>query len=173
MFHSENPDLPGIGVERLRRQIELRLPAPAFSAALQHLAKVKEVALDGAWVRLPNHAVRLTTDDETLWRAMRPLLDGGERFRPPRVRDISGTIARPEGAVRKLCKLLGRMGEVDEVAPDHFFLRSTVVEMVEIARGRRRQSAGWAIRRRGVSGSSSITAARSPSRYSNFSIGMV
>jgi selenocysteine-specific elongation factor len=134
VFHSENPDLPGIGVERLRRQIELRLPAPAFSAALQALAKVKEVALDGAWVRLPNHEVRLTADDETLWRAMRPLLDGGERFRPPRVRDISRTIARPEGAVRRLCKLLGRMGEVDEVAPDHFFLRSTVAEMVEIAR---------------------------------------
>ena len=32
-------------------------------------------------------------------------------------------------------KLLGRMGNVDEVAHDHFFLRDTVGEMVEIARG--------------------------------------
>ena len=43
-------------------------------------------------------------------------------------------IGKPEGDVRRLCKLLGRLGEVDEVAPDHFFLRSTVAEMAEIAR---------------------------------------
>ena len=35
--------------------------------------------------------------------------------------------------MRRLLKLLGRMGKVDEVAPDHFFLRDTVAEMVEIA----------------------------------------
>jgi selenocysteine-specific elongation factor len=133
-FHADNPDLVGIAAETLRRQLELRLPAPAFSSALQALARAKEVALNGAWVRLPNHEVRLTADDETLWRTMRPLLDGNERFRPPRVRDVSGMTGRPEGGVRRLCKLLGRLGEVDEVAPDHFFLRGTVAEMVEIAR---------------------------------------
>ena len=35
--------------------------------------------------------------------------------------------------MRRLLKLLGRMGRVDEVAHDHFFLRGTVAEMVEIA----------------------------------------
>jgi selenocysteine-specific elongation factor len=34
--------------------------------------------------------------------------------------------------VRRLLKLLGRMGRVDEVALDHFFLRATVAEMVGI-----------------------------------------
>jgi selenocysteine-specific elongation factor len=132
-FHAQNPDLPGIGFEPLRRQLELRLPAPAFSAALQALARVKEVALDGAWVRLPDHEARLTADEETLWRAVRPLLAGKERFRPPRVRDMSGMIGSAEAEIRRLCKLLGRLGKVDEVAEDHFFLRSTVAEMAEIA----------------------------------------
>ena len=59
-FHKDNPDLPGIGFERLRMQIEPRLPAPAFAAMLQGLARINEVALDGAWVRLPGHDVRLT-----------------------------------------------------------------------------------------------------------------
>ena len=36
-FHSDNPDLPGIGLERLRLQLEPRLPAPAFAAMLQGL----------------------------------------------------------------------------------------------------------------------------------------
>ena len=132
-FHAENPDLAGIGAELLRRQLDLRLPASVFAAALQSLARGGEVALQGAWVRLPSHKVQLTAGDEALWRAVRPLLVGQERFRPPRVRDIGGTIGRPERDIRRLCKLLGRLGEVDEVAPDHFFLRGTVAEMAEIA----------------------------------------
>ena len=60
------------------------------------------------------------------------MLRGQERFRPPRVRDIAGLLSVREPDVRKLLKLLGRMGKVDEIAHDHFFLRSTVAEMVEI-----------------------------------------
>ena len=133
-FHAENPDLPGIGADLLRRQLDLRLPAPVFAAALQALARGGELALQGAWVRLHSHKVKLTADEEALWQAVKPLLVGQERFRPPRVRDIGQMIGRPERDIRRLCKLLGRLGEVDEVAPDHFFLRGTVAEMAEIAR---------------------------------------
>jgi selenocysteine-specific elongation factor len=132
-FHAENPDLPGIGLERMRMQLEPRLPAKAFAAALQGLARKGEIGLDGAWVRLPGHAVKLTPNDEALWRRVQPLLAGAERFRPPRVRDIAGVTGAPEAGVRRLLKLLGRMGKVDEVAQDHFFLRATVAEMVGIA----------------------------------------
>ncbi len=132
-FHAENPDLPGIGAELLRRQIELRLPASVFAAAVQALARDKEVTLHGAWVQLPNHKARLTADEEALWHIVRPLLAGNERFRPPRVRDISAMIGRPERDIRGLCKLLCRLGEIYEVAPDHYFLCTTVAEMVEIA----------------------------------------
>ena len=131
-FHAENTDLPGIGLERLRLQIEPRLPAPAFLAALQGMARASEVGLDGAWVRLAGHAVRLTPQDEELWRKIRPLLDGAERFRPPRVRDIASLLGATEAGVRRLLKMLGRMGKLDEVAQDHFFLRGTVAEMVAV-----------------------------------------
>jgi selenocysteine-specific elongation factor len=132
-FHAENPDLPGLGLERLRLQLQPRLPAPAFVAMLNGLARQHEVALDGAWVRLPGHEVRLTPADEKLWGRIRPLIDKAERFRPPRVRDIAGIVGVQEGDVRRLLKLLSRMGKVDEVAHDHFFLRGTVAEMVAIA----------------------------------------
>jgi selenocysteine-specific elongation factor len=98
-FHAENPDLPGIGLERLRLQLEPRLPGPAFAAAMQALARSKHVALDGAWVRLPGHEVRLTSGDEALWRTIRPLLAGKERFRPPRVRDIGSAIGKGESDI--------------------------------------------------------------------------
>jgi selenocysteine-specific elongation factor len=132
-FHAGNPDLPGMGLEWLRLQLEPRLPAPAFIAALQTLARAKEVALDGAWVRLPGHEVRLTDGEEWLWHKVQPLIAGGERFRPPRVRDIGAILGASEIEVRQMLKLLGRLGKVDEVAHDHFFLRGTVGEMVDIA----------------------------------------
>ena len=132
-FHADYPNLAGMGFERLRLQLEPRLPAPAFAAMLQGLARSRDVALDGAWVRLPGHEVHLTPRDEALWGRIAPLIGGGERFRPPRVREIAGITGISEADVRRLCKLLGRMGRADEVAHDHFFLRDTVAEMVEIA----------------------------------------
>ena len=131
-FHAGNPDLPGIGLERLRLQLQPRLPAPAFLSVLQGLVRSKEIALDGAWVRLAGHEVRLTPADEKIWQRIAPLLGGAERFRPPRVRDIATLLSLREADIRRLLKLLGRMGKVDEVAHDHFFLRETVAEMVGI-----------------------------------------
>ena len=122
-----------MGMERLRLKLEFRLPAPAFRSVLQGMARADEIALDGAWVRLAGHEVRLTAADESAWEKIHPLLAGGERFRPPRVRDIAGLLGIPENEMRRLMKLLSRMGKVDEVAHDHFFLRATVGEMVEIA----------------------------------------
>lgn len=132
-FHADNPDLPGMGVERLRLLLEPRLPAPTFIAALQALARAGEIALAGAWARLPGHEVRLSAAEERLWERARPLLAGPERFRPPRVRDIGGLLNASEIEVRRMLKLLGRLGRTDEVAHDHFFLRETVGEMVDIA----------------------------------------
>jgi selenocysteine-specific elongation factor len=131
-FHADNPDLLGIGIERLRTQLALRLPVPAFRAALHSLAGGGEIALDGAWVRLSGHEVTMAPADERLWNAIEPLLSGDERFRPPRVRDIAVLFAMPEPQVRRLLKVGSRIGKVHEVAHDHFFLRGTVAEMVAI-----------------------------------------
>src|SRR5262249_47276823 len=54
-FHADNPDLPGLGRERLRLQIEPRLPAPAFLAGLRTIARSGDLILEGAWVRLCGH----------------------------------------------------------------------------------------------------------------------
>jgi selenocysteine-specific elongation factor len=110
-----------------------RLPGQIFTTLLQGLARTNDITLDGAWVRLPGHEARLSAADEALWRRIEPLIGATERFRPPRVRDLAGALEVPEPSVRRLLKLLGRMGRLDEVAHDHFFLRSTVAEMVAIA----------------------------------------
>ena len=131
-FHAESPDLQGIGREKLRLALQPRLPQPAFVAALQWLIDDGDIALDGAFVRLASHQVRLTDTDESTWAMIAPMLGGDERFRPPRVRDIAGVLERSETDIRRLLKLLSRLGRVDQVAHDHFFLRGTVAEMVGI-----------------------------------------
>jgi selenocysteine-specific elongation factor len=134
-FHAENPDLQGIGRERLRLSSKPRLTPPVFVVALSRLAADNDIVLDGAFVRLASHSVRMSSNDEEAWTAIAPMLGDGVRFRPPRVRDIAITTGRPEREVRRLLKLAGRMGRVDEIAHDHFFLRGTVQEMVGVVAG--------------------------------------
>lgn len=133
-FHEANPDLPGMGTERLRLALGPRLPKPAFTDALRRLSGDGSLAVDGAWVRLSGHEVRLTRADELRWELVEPLLGGGARFRPPRVRDVAAMTGEAEPEIRRLLKLLARMGKVDEVAHDHFFLRRTVAAMVAMVR---------------------------------------
>ena len=131
-FHAENPDLQGIGREKLRLLSKPRLASPPFMAALQQMAMAGHLVLDGAFVRLVSHTIQMSPKDEEAWTDVAPMLGGDDRFRPPRVRDIATTTGRPERDIRRLLKLAGRMGRADEIAHDHFFLRTTVSEMVHI-----------------------------------------
>jgi selenocysteine-specific elongation factor len=132
-YHAANPEAQGIGREKLRLLMQPRLPPGAFVVALQKLAAYGAIMLEGAFVRLATHSVRLAPQDESSWADIAPLLGGEVRFRPPRVRDVAAVMARPERDIRRILKLAGRLGWVDEVAHDHFFLRPTVHEMTIIA----------------------------------------
>jgi len=132
-FHAENPDLQGLGSERLRLMLEPRLPRPMFVAALARLVAPGGIAVEGSWVRRPDHVARLGAADEALWNRIGPhLARHEERFRPPRVRDLAGALGVAEAEVRRLCRLVARSGRIDQVAPDHFFTRETVAEMAGI-----------------------------------------
>jgi selenocysteine-specific elongation factor len=131
-FHAGNPDLPGIGLERLRNGVQPRFSAPAFLSILRDLMRAKEIALDGARVRLSGHEANLTAEDSKLWNRIAPLIGGDGRFQPPRVRDLAATLGLREGELRHLLKILGRIEKVDEIAEDRFVLRATIVEAVQI-----------------------------------------
>jgi selenocysteine-specific elongation factor len=132
-FHAANPDLQGMGREKLRVSLQPKLPPAAFALALQHADVTGRVVRDGAFVRLTSHSLHMSPEREALWQRVAPLLGGDVRFRPPRVRDVAGLLARPEQDIRQLMKFAARLGLVDEVAHDHFFLRPTMHDMVLIA----------------------------------------
>ena len=143
-FHAENPDLAGIGRERLRLALVPRLPKETFLALLKTEASAGRVVLDGAFLRLPGHAVRLSPDDEDLWLRIRPELLGESRFRPPRVRDLATTFGVDEREVRRLLKLTQKLGRTDQIAHDHFFAREVTEEMAAILRDVAAQAQdGW------------------------------
>ncbi len=132
-FHADNPELPGLAGERLRLRLTPVLAKPLFAAVRDRLVADKVVGLQGHWLRLPDHVAQLGAEDRRVAALVTPMI-AAERFRPPRVRDLSTALAVPEPRVRGACKALARAGDLMEVAPDQFFLRGTVVEMAEIAK---------------------------------------
>ena len=102
------------------------------------------MVLEGAFLRLPGHEARLSAEDAALWERVSTGLGGAARFRPPRVRDFAIDLGIDEREVRRILKLCARMGRVDEIAHDHFFLRATTAEMVALAADVAARSAdGW------------------------------
>ena len=131
-FHQSNADAPGLTPERLRVAAKKRRPADVFRALLDPEVQAKTIVVDGAVVRLPGHSLKLGARDEELWNKISAVL-ASERFKPPRVRDFADSYRVPEVDVRRLMKRLAKLGRVIEVAPDQFFLRPVVAEMVGIA----------------------------------------
>jgi selenocysteine-specific elongation factor len=133
-FHASNADALGLPAERLRVSVKKRWPPAVFAALLDLEVAAKSVTIDGSLLRLPSHSLTLGAKDEALWKKISADLTR-DRFKPPRVRDFAQAYATPAPNVRKLLRQLARLGRVVEVAPDQFFLRPAVAEMIAIAHG--------------------------------------
>jgi selenocysteine-specific elongation factor len=131
-FHETQADAPGLQPERLRVALKRRWPAGVFRALLDLEVQAKTVVVDGPVMRLPGHSLKLGARDEELWKKIAATLEG-ERFKPPRVRDFADAHGVPEADVRRLMRRLAKLNRVVEVAPDQFFLRPVVAEMIAIA----------------------------------------
>jgi selenocysteine-specific elongation factor len=133
-FHETNTDALGLPPERLRVALKKRWPPIVFAALLEREVAAKTVTVDGALARLPGHSLKLGAKDEVLWQKIAGDL-ARDRFKPPRVRDFAQIYDAPEPNVRRLLRQLAKIGRVVEVAPDQFFLRPVVAEMIGIAHG--------------------------------------
>lgn len=133
-FHVENPDILGMGRERLRTLLSPRLAKEVFLAFLRREVSAGRIVLKGAFVALPGQSVTLTRADADLFARIFPTLQGDQRFRPPRVRDLAASLGEDEARVRRILKLTQKMGQTDQIAQDHFFDRATTREMVGLVK---------------------------------------
>jgi selenocysteine-specific elongation factor len=131
-MHANNPALPGMPIEQLRRTLEPPIVAPVFIAALRKLCATADISIDRTWVRRPYHSVRFSRGEEEILAAIILELHTLP-YRPPRVRDIASNLALDESTVRRLLRMASRRGDVDEIAQDHFFKRSAVKAMARVA----------------------------------------
>ena len=131
-YHRDNADAAGLPPERLRLSLAKRWPPALFKALLDLEVASKKVVIDGAIARLASHSLKLGAKDEQLWNRIAAEL-ARERFKPPRVRDFADAYEVPEANVRRLLRQLARLGRIVEIAPDTFFLRPAVAEMIAIA----------------------------------------
>jgi len=131
--HARVPDMLGVDRERLRRMTAPALSRTAFLALTDELLAAGNIKASGLWLHLPGHSVTLLAHEEKLWIKVRPLLDAAP-YQPPRVRDIAKALDVDEPAMRLVMQHLARLGEVFQVAHDHFFTRKAVAALATIAR---------------------------------------
>ncbi|CAD5201776.1 selenocysteine-specific translation elongation factor [Pseudomonas sp. FEN] len=127
-FHVLEPDQLGPDRDRLRRFAALPLERPAFTSLLDALLDDAALVASGPWLHLPDHQVRLSEDDEGLWRQLRPLMEQSP-VDPPWVRSLAASTGQDEAVVRLLLRKLARLGQVYQVVHDRFYTEAAVLQL--------------------------------------------
>jgi selenocysteine-specific elongation factor len=130
-FHDEEPDEPGPDIGRLRRMALPELPDPLWRALIAALVYERLVVRSGPWLRLPEHAVALSDEDQALIQKLQPLIAAG-KFDPPWVRDLAAAAREPEDRVRDVLRKSVSQGTVYQVVRDLFYDRECISELAGI-----------------------------------------
>ncbi len=135
-WHRIHPDALGAArgalFGRLRGLAPEAAVETALGAALAALIVAGRVVRDGAVLRLPDHAPRLTREDERLWERVRPLLATGD-LRPPRVRELAASLGVEPEPLTRFLKRAERFGRVAPVAANRFYLPETIGRLADLA----------------------------------------
>ena len=132
-FHADEPDEPGVAIERLRRMSAAGFPQPIFRAWVQHAIVEGRLGLTGSFVHRPGHRVELNDVERVLWEKALPLLVNG-RFDPPWVRDLARALGTNEDAVRAVLRKQARQSQLVQVVNDLFYPEQTMCEIAGVAR---------------------------------------
>lgn len=104
----------------------------ALPAAIDALVRAGRLVREGPSLRLPDHRLRLSAQDEALWEQVSALLatDGG---RPPRVHELAERLALEPTALGEFLQRAARAGRAYRVAPNRYFLPETLQRLVGLA----------------------------------------
>jgi selenocysteine-specific elongation factor len=132
-FHEREPDELGPAVQRLRRLALPRWPEPLWQALLRRLQEQGAVKVQGAFVHLPEHGVRLSATEQRIAQKVAPLL-ASAGFEGAWARDLARDTGESEALVRVTLSRLARRGELHQVVKDLFYPQSTIATLAGIAR---------------------------------------
>lgn len=119
-WHDRYPERLGASAYQLGRLLPRRLPEILVVAAFTALAAHDKLARRGAIYHRPAHKARLSSNDERLWRRVRPLLyaDG---LRPPPLGDLAEILGMPLQETESFFARVAGMGLVVRIARNRHF----------------------------------------------------
>ncbi len=132
-FHINHSEELGPDSARLRRLAQPRLPELLWRALLTRLQHEGIVQLQGAFVHLPEHGVRLSAAETRLAQKLAsPLLATG--FEGAWVRDLARDSGEPEALVRVTLARLAQRGEMHQVVKDLYYPVATMARLAATCR---------------------------------------
>jgi selenocysteine-specific elongation factor len=132
-FHQSHAEELGPDAARLRRLVAPRLSEALWRALLAQSLRSGETVQRGAQVHLPEHGVRLSTQEQRIAEKLMPsLLAGG--FDPPWVRTLAADLRESEPLLRTTMARMAQRGELHQVVKDLYYPPTTIVKLARIAR---------------------------------------
>jgi selenocysteine-specific elongation factor len=132
-MHGQEPDCLGVEAGRLKRIALPRAHAAVADHAIGALVAQGRVVRQGAFLQLPEHAVRLSEQEQRLAQSILPrLLAGGSD--PAWVRDLARDLKQSEVVVRASLARQAQHGAVFQVVKDLYLHSDTVVKLATTVR---------------------------------------
>ena len=131
-YHRAHPLEPGIEIQRLRRLSCPRFDASAFRALIQVMNTRGRVALQGAFLHLPDHALRLSARERMVAEAIAPYLQASG-YQGAWVRDLVKQCRHEEPIVRATLATMARSGQAHPVVKDLYYAPEVMDQLVAIA----------------------------------------
>ncbi len=132
-WHEARPESPGPAPERLRSQLERRVPAALLRAAIEALREEGAIAPGGARLARPGFAPAMAAKDVVPWAEVETLMAAGEGS-PPVVHELAKALGREAEAVARLLERARGLGLVERVAANRYLLPAALARYQEVAR---------------------------------------
>jgi len=131
-WHAATPDSLGLPESSLAKDLRVHAMPPLARAALRVLLEKGALVRDGLLLRLPSHRAQLGAEDAELLAQVIALLQPAG-LRPPIVGDLAAALGTERAALMAFLARISRLGYLEQVAPNRYFLPETVAALLAIA----------------------------------------
>ena len=139
-WHGQQPDSLGMAEAALAMQLRGTALPPLARAALRALLAQGALVRDGLLLRLPSHRPQLEARDQALLDKVVALLQPAG-LRPPIVGELAAALGMERAALMTFLARVSRLGYLEQVAPNRYFLPETVTALAAIALALAQESA--------------------------------
>ncbi len=119
-YHTRHPLKHGIPREELKSRLPATIDGKTFLAAMQHMVKAQQIAIEEDIARLAKHKVALAADQQTLRKQILTTLEKAE-LSPPYFKDFCQDLKVPMDQARQVLALLVDEGLVVKIKEELYY----------------------------------------------------